>query len=780
MTDGHAPAGDHALLARGAWWHARHPRRDRPGVPEPDAPDEARAARAASLVDGVRGEIDNVLALPGTDPAIAEAARAYLGGAADPLGAAAVAHIAGITGFLDGRPDGPSFPHAWVARHGDAFAAAAVAELGGIAADATYVRPGYAWGGVRARAPRDTSGAWWLHIGDARWLRTRLAAAPDDVYAAAVAELAARRGHELQKLVAAYLAPTRGDWVEELCGNPGAAADVTFHGRWLLFCALGAPHQPAALGLAVGYRDRDPGVLTSLVDGVGAEAAAPLIVEALEQDLSRGTQAGALPEVLAGLPVDAACRALVDRIDRPGFPPAVLAAARGFPARVLPLLAASDSARAADLLAARVRAEPDLAASLLPDRPAEARLPDAADLPPLLTEPPWTKSRTGAEPLVLENLPAPGVTAVAWAPGEREEWAAHAEAGSGYRPLSEREIAEFDAGDLPWFREVALFTEGPDDQARPRLRTWEPESEWDAERWLPVVVARFEADAAGAAVSVARRAPTALGRFLLPLLSDEIARTMADWLVRLKTAAQEARAWFARHGAAAAPALIPDALGKAGRRRGAAEAALRLIADREGAGPVVAAARVHGDAAAAAIEALVTADPLDKLPAVIPSADWVELRALPRLLLRGRTHALPDEAVAHVLTMLAMSKPDEVYAGVPAVVELCDRESLAEFGWALFRWWEACGSSSKENWALTQLGLTGDDGTVLRLAPVIRAWPGESGHARAVLGLDVLAAIGTETALTNLHSIAQRVKFKGLKAKAQEKIEEVAAGLGLT
>ncbi|MFV2180136.1 hypothetical protein, partial [Actinomadura sp. LOL_011] len=64
--------------------------------------------------------------------------------------------------------------------------------------------------------------------------------------------------------------------------------------------------------------------------------------------------------------------------------------------------------------------------------------------------------------------------------------------------------------------------------------------------------------------------------------------------------------------------------------------------------------------------------------------------------------------------------------------------------------------------------------------PVIRAWPGEGGHAKAVTGLDVLAAIGTDTALMHLNTIAQRVKFKALKTRAQEKIDEVAAGLELT
>ncbi len=66
------------------------------------------------------------------------------------------------------------------------------------------------------------------------------------------------------------------------------------------------------------------------------------------------------------------------------------------------------------------------------------------------------------------------------------------------------------------------------------------------------------------------------------------------------------------------------------------------------------------------------------------------------------------------------------------------------------------------------------------LAPLIRAWPGEGGHQRAVTGLDVLAAIGTDVALLHLSGIANKAKFKGLKARAQDKIVEVAAGLGLS
>ena len=159
---------------------------------------------------------------------------------------------------------------------------------------------------------------------------------------------------------------------------------------------------------------------------------------------------------------------------------------------------------------------------------------------------------------------------------------------------------------------------------------------------------------------------------------------------------------------------------------------------------------------------------------------WADPAVLPQIRLRAGGQALPRSAATHVVTMLALCRPDDVYAGVPPVREICDPASLAEFAWALFRGWENAGFPAKDGWVLTALGLLGDDAVVRELSPLIRAWPGEGGHARATAALDVLAGIGTDLALLHLNSIAQKVKFKGLKLKAQEKIAAVAEGLGLS
>jgi hypothetical protein len=116
---------------------------------------------------------------------------------------------------------------------------------------------------------------------------------------------------------------------------------------------------------------------------------------------------------------------------------------------------------------------------------------------------------------------------------------------------------------------------------------------------------------------------------------------------------------------------------------------------------------------------------------------------------------------------------DEVRSG-------CDPQALTAFVWALFDTWRNSEMPASEAWALDALGRFGDDTIVPKLAALIRAWPGENAHHRAVQGLDVLGAIGTDAALGQLYAISQRVKFKALKERAAQRIHTVATTLGLT
>lgn len=173
-------------------------------------------------------------------------------------------------------------------------------------------------------------------------------------------------------------------------------------------------------------------------------------------------------------------------------------------------------------------------------------------------------------------------------------------------------------------------------------------------------------------------------------------------------------------------------------------------------------------------------DPLT-LPKVMPKIPaWADPRSLPQVLLQGRQAALPEESAGHLLLMLAVSKPGEPYPGIRMAKDICDPASLSAFAWALFENWRGAEYSAKAAWAFNTLRWFGDDETVRHLSPMIRLWPGENGHQRAVTGLDVLADIGGGTALMHLYDISQRVKFKALRERAARRVTDIAEDLGLT
>jgi hypothetical protein len=216
-----------------------------------------------------------------------------------------------------------------------------------------------------------------------------------------------------------------------------------------------------------------------------------------------------------------------------------------------------------------------------------------------------------------------------------------------------------------------------------------------------------------------------------------------------------------------------------------------LLADPHAALPLV---RAHGKAAWARelipqLERLVTrpaqvdyADPAARpaalrapAPAKTKFPEFWNVELLPPLTLASGK-AVPSP---HLGALVVALRADDA-AGLRELRDAADRKALAQFGWELFQLWLQGGAPPKEKWAFTGLGALGNDETARRLTPLIRAWPGESQHARATLGLDVLGQIGSDVALMMLNGIAQKLKFKGLQERAREKMHEIAQTRGIT
>jgi hypothetical protein len=157
--------------------------------------------------------------------------------------------------------------------------------------------------------------------------------------------------------------------------------------------------------------------------------------------------------------------------------------------------------------------------------------------------------------------------------------------------------------------------------------------------------------------------------------------------------------------------------------------------------------------------------------------DWLVRGTLPVIPLEGNT-CLNDEQVQMLLAALGrpFDIPEPLFIGLK---KHADRLALDEFVWKLFELWLAERSPTPDRWAMKALGHLGGDAIALKLAPLIRNWPGENQHKRAAHGLECLCAIGTDTALMQLSSIAAKVRYRKLQNQAREMMKAIAFALGL-
>ncbi|MEV5827381.1 DUF4132 domain-containing protein [Spirillospora sp. NPDC052242] len=746
------------------WLRSVHPRRGGAPAPVIEADPKAPGA-AARLVDRSDGIVEAMLEGGRPTAEIAEAVRRHRDGTPDPVGAAVIAKLVmRALGDLK-QPVWRTFVDAWTAAHGPGFAGCALLELS--RTTVVTAAGGGVWRGrFTVRATRDDGDPDRPGPFPLRRVRSLLAAAGD----AEQERLGPHRTTPATRILAAYLVPNRHDWVAE------SLADVDRRmNKSLVLCSAGTAEHLRTAGVDLSWGDPTREVLATLVDGVGPDVL-PFLLANLDHGRLDSRDREQILQAVALLPSDAAFEALLDRPGDKYARRALQEAARRFPVRAMRLLAGRGLA---EPLGDHVRTHLDTAVAALPSLPeavravveplteAAARVPDApaADVPAVLVTPPWE----GPAGTFRADLAAPPAR-TRWPDGLRDAWLATDVSSvrppddPSWKPLIEAGRRPFDA----------LMLHGSEDDVRALLA----DGSWLAgggKDWHRVVVARHETAAVEKVLRYAEGNPGGYGGLLLPFLSRGVAEFMCDLLDRDDPPGRQvANAWLDHHGLDTVPYLAVRALGSAAKKRGQAERVLRRLAAEHGP-DAVAAARPE---ASGELRAMLAAHPvrtgLVKRPQV---GAWADPSVLPQVLFKDRERAIPARETRNLIELLGLPEASGLLDEVLAVA---DPVSLAEFGRALFRRWRDAGATSKESWALTQLGRTGDDEAVRMLTPVIRAWPGEGGHKYAVTGLDVLAEIGTDLALSHLDSISRNVKFKGLRARAQEKVQEVADGLGLT
>jgi predicted DNA-binding WGR domain protein len=256
-----------------------------------------------------------------------------------------------------------------------------------------------------------------------------------------------------------------------------------------------------------------------------------------------------------------------------------------------------------------------------------------------------------------------------------------------------------------------------------------------------------------------------------------------------------AKAWLMNHPEQAILGLVPVAHGTSKLAQGARSILVELR--RKGYGPAIESQLATlSETQAANLREHVLEDEADKYPTLaakemppelrealaktktLKPPAWFDMASLPPVVVNGAR--LSGEDVNKLLSAIRSLKDATMPPVVTAVKKHAEQRSLDAFAWALFETWQREGMPSKEKWAFQTMGFLGGDTSALKITPFIREWPGEGKHQTAVVGLNVLCGIGTDTALMQLNGIAQKVKFAGIKANAQKTMETIATARGMT
>ena len=162
-------------------------------------------------------------------------------------------------------------------------------------------------------------------------------------------------------------------------------------------------------------------------------------------------------------------------------------------------------------------------------------------------------------------------------------------------------------------------------------------------------------------------------------------------------------------------------------------------------------------------------------PAFVTANDYSRMPALTVC-----DYRLNELQVAGVLSALSRSTLDRPAPLVVMLKQQVDPISLDLFAWDLLDRWLQAGAPPKTKWALIAVGLLGGDVCAIKLTPHLRVWPKKSQNARAMLGLECLRTIGSDTALMQIDTLAQTLDVRALKARAGECMREIAKDRGLT
>ena len=164
-----------------------------------------------------------------------------------------------------------------------------------------------------------------------------------------------------------------------------------------------------------------------------------------------------------------------------------------------------------------------------------------------------------------------------------------------------------------------------------------------------------------------------------------------------------------------------------------------------------------------------------------PVAAWLDESRLPPLRYTDGTELGPETTR---FLLYRQSRAREMKPDVEArpLYALIDRKSSGEFALELFRQFATTKADAADRWVLTVTGMLGDDRVVPMLSSLIQQWGDSARGKMAEYGVQALALLGTDAALTTVDalSLRYRVKNKNIGAAAIEAFAEAAERKGLS
>lgn len=162
----------------------------------------------------------------------------------------------------------------------------------------------------------------------------------------------------------------------------------------------------------------------------------------------------------------------------------------------------------------------------------------------------------------------------------------------------------------------------------------------------------------------------------------------------------------------------------------------------------------------------------------------LDLDRLPSLIIENR--AFNETQIEAVILMFLLSQSKNAKAKETALEFAAALKThgtalnLDQFAWAIVDGWITAGTPPRERWMLNSIKLLGSDQVVSRLYTVVREWAAQKKTSMVRIGLECMALIGSDVALTQLFRLEQILPIKSYRVQARKQINNILTVRNMT